>query len=218
MMSLAALLLIALPGYLYLESRARKARREGRRFVEDPQFEEVTREGAPLPSWHWITGVIPPVVVFVVLNLLQWGIVVALLLAILTCCLLNFPQRRSILPAVSSGANGSLTALMARLIYSRGDLLAGKPAAAVVSCRRGGATATFQQLNQFFYLMEMPVVSSQYWNDVHGNTPEEVLRDAEGLQTMRVLGRNMAWMVKTMADSAVARPDREERVFTNFIR
>ena len=112
MMSLAALLLIALPGYLYLESRARKARREGRRFVEDPQFEEVTREGAPLPSWHWITGVIPPVVVFVVLNLLQWGIVVALLLAILTCCLLNFPQRRSILPAVSSGANGSLTAIM----------------------------------------------------------------------------------------------------------
>ena len=112
MMSLAALLLIALPGYLYLESRARKARREGRRFVEDPQFEEVSREGAPLPSWHWITGVIPPVVVFVVLNLLQWGIVVALLLAILTCCLLNFPQRRSILPAVSSGANGSLTAIM----------------------------------------------------------------------------------------------------------
>ena len=121
-------------------------------------------------------------------------------------------------PVYYGGANGSLTALMARLFYSRGDLLAGKPAAAVVSCRRGGATATFQQLNQFFYLMEMPVVSSQYWNDVHGNTPEEVLRDAEGLQTMRVLGRNMAWMVKTMADSAVAKPDREERVFTNFIR
>ena len=111
LMSLAAILIIGLPGYLYLESRARKARKEGRGFREDPLFEEVDRE-APLPAWHWITGVIPPVVVFVALNLLQWGIVVALLLAILTCCLLNFRQWRSILPAVSSGANGSLTAIM----------------------------------------------------------------------------------------------------------
>ena len=112
LMSLAAVLLIGLPGYLYLESRARKARKEGRGFTEDPLFEEVDRTGAPLPFWHWITGVIPPVVVFVVLNLLQWGIVVALILAILVCCLLNLRQWRSILPAVSAGANGSLTAIM----------------------------------------------------------------------------------------------------------
>ena len=111
LMSLAAVLLIGVPGYLYLESRARKAKREGKGFQEDPLFQEVERK-TPLPAWHWLTGVIPPVVVFVALNLLQWGIVVALLLAILTCCLLNFRQWRSILPAVSAGANGSLTAIM----------------------------------------------------------------------------------------------------------
>ena len=121
-------------------------------------------------------------------------------------------------PVYYGGANGSLTALMARLFYSKGELLAGKPAAAVVSCRRGGATATFQQLNQFFYLAQMPVVSSQYWNDVHGNTPEEVLQDAEGLQTMRVLGRNMAWLIRSIRQGQVPPPVQEERVFTNFIR
>ena len=121
-------------------------------------------------------------------------------------------------PVYYGGANGSLTALMARLFYSKGELLAGKPAAAVVSCRRGGATATFQQLNQFFYLMEMPVVSSQYWNDVHGNTPEEVLQDAEGMQTMRVLGRNMAWLIRSIREGKVPPPAQEERVYTNFIR
>ena len=121
-------------------------------------------------------------------------------------------------PVYYGGANGSLTALMARLFYSKGELLSGKPAAAVVSCRRGGATATFQQLNQFFYLAQMPVVSSQYWNDVHGNTPEEVLQDAEGLQTMRVLGRNMAWLIRSIRQGQVPPPVQEERVFTNFIR
>ena len=121
-------------------------------------------------------------------------------------------------PVYYGGANGSLTALMARLFYSKGELLSGKPAAAVVSCRRGGATATFQQLNQFFYLAQMPVVSSQYWNDVHGNTPEEVLQDAEGLQTMRVLGRNMAWLIRSIRQGQVPPPAQEERVFTNFIR
>ena len=121
-------------------------------------------------------------------------------------------------PVYYGGANGSLTALMARLFYSKGELLSGKPAAAVVSCRRGGATATFQQLNQFFYLAQMPVVSSQYWNDVHGNTPEEVLQDAEGLQTMRVLGRNMAWLIRSIRQGQVPPPVQEERVYTNFIR
>ena len=121
-------------------------------------------------------------------------------------------------PVYYGGPNGSLTALMARLFYSRGDLLQGKPAASVVSCRRGGATSSFEQLNQFFYLMQMPVVTSQYWNSVHGNTPDEVRQDAEGLQTMRVLGRNMAWMLRTMAESRVPKPAQEEWIATNFIR
>lgn len=121
-------------------------------------------------------------------------------------------------PVYYGGANGSLTALLARLLYSKGELLAGKPAAAVVSCRRGGATAAFQQLNQFFYLMQMPVVSSQYWNDVHGNTPEEVRQDLEGMQTMRVLGRNMAWMLQTVKTSRIPAPVQEDRIFTNFVR
>ncbi len=121
-------------------------------------------------------------------------------------------------PVYYGGANGSLTALLARLFYSKGELLAGKPAAAVVSCRRGGATAAFQQLNQFFYLMQMPVVSSQYWNDVHGNTPEEVRQDLEGMQTMRVLGRNMAWMLQTVKTSRIPAPVQEDRIFTNFVR
>ena len=121
-------------------------------------------------------------------------------------------------PVYYGGDNGSLTALLARLFYSKGELLAGKPAAAVVSCRRGGATAAFQQLNQFFYLMQMPVVSSQYWNDVHGNTPEEVRQDLEGMQTMRVLGRNMAWMLQTVKTSRIPAPVQEDRIFTNFVR
>lgn len=74
--------------------------------------------------------------------------------------------------------------------------MAGKPAAAVVSCRRGGATAGFDQINKYFTINHMPVVSSQYWNMVHGNTPEEVKQDEEGLQTMRTLGNNMAWLIK----------------------
>ena len=95
-----------------------------------------------------------------------------------------------------------------------------KVGAAVVSARRGGNTATFDQLNKYFTISGMPVVSSQYWNQVHGNNAEECMQDAEGLQTMRVLGRNMAFLVKSIAlgKETYGLPETETRVATNFIR
>ena len=99
--------------------------------------------------------------------------------------------------------------------------MSGKPGAAVVSCRRGGASAAFDALNKYFTINNMPVVSSQYWNQVHGNTPDEVRQDAEGLQTMRTLGANMAWLIKSLEASRAAgvkMPEREAYLYTNFIR
>lgn len=121
-------------------------------------------------------------------------------------------------PVYYAGPNGSLCALLDRLFFSAGPYLNGKPAAAVVSCRRGGATAAFDRLNKYFTIALMPVVSSQYWNMVHGSRPEDVLQDAEGLQTMRTLANNMAWMLKSMAASPDPFPQREEWTPTNFIR
>ena len=96
----------------------------------------------------------------------------------------------------------------------------GKPAATVVSCRRGGATEAFARLNMYFQMTNMPLVSSQYWNQVHGNTPEEVKQDIEGLQTMRTLGRNMAWLIKCIAAgkaAGIGLPQYEAWTPTNFI-
>lgn len=96
-----------------------------------------------------------------------------------------------------------------------------KPAAAVVSARRAGTTATFDQLNKYFTIQEMPVVSSRYWNMVHGASAEQVKQDAEGLYTMRVLGRNMAYLLRCQEaarKAGVALPKQETPVFTNFIR
>ena len=121
-------------------------------------------------------------------------------------------------PVYYAGPNGSLCALLDRLFYSASRFMTNKSAAAVVSCRRGGASATFDRLNKYFTINQMPVVSSQYWNSIHGNTPEEAKQDLEGLQIMRTLGNNMAWMLKTMKNSKEELPQREERVTTNFIR
>ena len=100
-------------------------------------------------------------------------------------------------PVYFSGMNGALMSFMDRAFYSgsRGgrSLFAYKPAAAVVSARRAGTTSALDQMNKYFLYCQMPVIGSRYWNMVHGNTPEEVLQDEEGLQIMRVLGRNMAW-------------------------
>lgn len=125
-------------------------------------------------------------------------------------------------PVHYAAASGAITSLMDRVFYSmnRQDLIH-KFGASIVSCRRGGASATFDQLNKYFTISEMPIVSSGYWNQVHGNTPEEVKQDLEGLRTMRVLGRNMAYLLKCQEaakNSGVLLPKEEERVRTNFIR
>lgn len=124
-------------------------------------------------------------------------------------------------PVHYAGASGAITSFMDRAFYGKGAVYANKPAAAVMSCRRGGATATLDQLNKYFTISNMPIVSSQYWNMVHGNTPDEVRQDAEGMQTMRTLGINMAWLLKCIEAgkaAGIAMPEREAKVATNFIR
>ncbi|MBQ6853752.1 MAG: flavodoxin family protein [Peptococcaceae bacterium] len=124
-------------------------------------------------------------------------------------------------PVHYAGASGAITSFMDRAFYGKGAVYANKPAAAVMSCRRGGATATLDQLNKYFTISNMPIVSSQYWNMVHGNTPDEVRQDAEGMQTMRTLGINMAWLLKCIEagkTAGIAMPEREAKVATNFIR
>lgn len=123
-------------------------------------------------------------------------------------------------PVYFASANGTLVSFIDRLFYSMTTDKSMKVGASVVSCRRGGNTATFDELNKYFTISNMPVVSSQYWNMVHGNTPEEVSQDAEGLQTMRTLGRNMAFLIKSirLGKEAYGLPEKEEHIFTNFIR
>jgi len=124
-------------------------------------------------------------------------------------------------PVYYAGISGQLKSFMDRLFYSHGKKLAGKPAAAVVSARRGGCATTFDDINRYFTINCMPVVSSQYWNQVHGNTPEDVRKDEEGLQTMRTLARNMAWLLKCIEcgkQNGISFPQREAVIRTNFIR
>ena len=121
-------------------------------------------------------------------------------------------------PVYFAGPNGALCALLDRLFFSRGADLAYKPAAAVAVCRRGGASASFDRLNKYFTILNMPVVSSQYWNSVHGRAQGEAVQDAEGMQTMRTLGRNMAWLLKKIHKDSPQHPQREEQIMTNFIR
>lgn len=119
-------------------------------------------------------------------------------------------------PVYYGGANGSLCALLDRLFYSCGALLAYKPAAAVAVCRRGGAGSAFDRLNKYFTINNMPVVPSQYWNSVHGAAKGEAAQDLEGLQTMRTLARNMAWMLRGMRPEDKPTPEPRQR--TSFIR
>lgn len=124
-------------------------------------------------------------------------------------------------PVHYAAASGSITSFMDRAFYSGGSALTGKPAAAIVSCRRGGASAAFDQMNKYFTINCMPIVSSQYWNQVHGNTPEEVKQDEEGMQTVRTLANNMAWLLKCIEagkEKGINFPEREPSVRTNFIR
>ncbi len=124
-------------------------------------------------------------------------------------------------PVHYAGISGALSSFMDRAFFSGSAALKGKPAAAVVSCRRGGASAAFDRLNKYFTINSMPVVSSQYWNQVHGSVPQDVLRDEEGLQTMRTLANNMAWLLKCIdlgRQSGIAFPEQETPIKTNFIR
>lgn len=105
------------------------------------------------------------------------------------------------------------------LLFSKiGSKMRMKFGASVVSCRRGGASSTFDQLNKYFTISQMPIVSSNYWNQVHGNTPEEVKQDVEGMQTMRILARNMAYLIKAVRSAALSLGESEAKIKTNFIR
>ena len=125
-------------------------------------------------------------------------------------------------PVHYASASGNLTAFMDRLFYSEGkQTFFMKPAAAISSARRAGTTATMDQLNKYFSISQMPIVSSRYWNMVHGYTPEQVEEDKEGLWTMRVLARNMAYLLKCKEAAKAAGielPRQEKGEATNFIR
>ena len=124
-------------------------------------------------------------------------------------------------PVHYAGVSGAIKSFLDRCFYAGGSAFAYKPGAGIISCRRAGSTAALEQLNKYFSINRMPIVSSQYWNMVHGNTPEEVLKDSEGLQIMRTLGRNMAWLLRSIdagRKAGVPLPETEDRVWTNFIR
>lgn len=122
-------------------------------------------------------------------------------------------------PVYFASPAGGAISFMDRLFFSTLNMdKTMKVGAAVVTCRRGGNTATFDVLNKYFSMTGMPIVTSQYWNMVHGGTPEEVLRDREGLQTVRTLGRNMAFLMKSirLGKEQLGLPEKEETIFTNF--
>lgn len=128
-------------------------------------------------------------------------------------------------PVHWGAAAGNMTSFLDRVFYA--DLNAGgdrfrlKPAAAVVSARRAGTTATWDQINKYFALMQMPIISSRYWTAVHGAAPDQVLEDKEGMQVMRILGNNMAYFLKCKdlaTRAGLMPPEQEPTAFTNFIR
>lgn len=123
-------------------------------------------------------------------------------------------------PVYYAGPSGQLCAFLDRLFYCSANRMAGKLAAAVVSCRRGGASAAFDRLNKYFGISNMHIVGSQYWNQVHGFTPEDVRKDEEGLQTMRTLAQNFVWLlngIEAGKENGVLFPQYEKRVCTHFI-
>lgn len=122
-------------------------------------------------------------------------------------------------PVYYASANGTLISLLDRLFHSNKKDLRFKVGASVAVARRGGCSSTFDELNKYFTISEMPVASSQYWNSVHGQTPGEAEEDVEGLQTMRTLGRNIAFLVKSidLGKKAFGLPEKETKTYTNFI-
>jgi multimeric flavodoxin WrbA len=123
-------------------------------------------------------------------------------------------------PVYYASLNGTLKCLLDRVFYARKSF-ANKPAAAVAVARRAGTTATIDIINKYFMISKMPVVSSQYWNMVHGSNGEQAEQDIEGLQTMRVLGENMAWLIKCIQagkDAGIIPPENRPHTKTNFVR
>lgn len=124
-------------------------------------------------------------------------------------------------PVYYAHPSGRVLAFLDRVFYSGGSAFAFKPGAAVASARRAGTTASLDVLNKYFTINRMPVVSSNYWNMVHGNRPEEVLQDQEGLQIMRGIGQNMAWLLRCIEAgkaAGIGYPETEPKIKTNFIR
>ena len=129
-------------------------------------------------------------------------------------------------PVHYAGMAGNMKGFMDRAFYSssmakRGKAFLHKPAASVISARRAGTTATYDEFNKYFGITQMPIISSRYWNMVHGTNPEEVMKDEEGMQAMRILARNMAYYLKCIEAGkklGVEMPKREKTIFTNFIR
>jgi multimeric flavodoxin WrbA len=124
-------------------------------------------------------------------------------------------------PVYYAHPSGRLFSFLDRAFYSGSSAFAHKPGAAVASARRAGTTASFDAVNKYFTISQMPIVSSTYWNMVHGTCAEDVLKDEEGLQTMRNLGRNMAWLLHCIAlgrENGVPAPEAERTYHTNFIR
>ena len=117
--------------------------------------------------------------------------------------------------------SGRLLSLLDRAFYAGSYAFAYKPGAAVASARRSGTTASFDVLNKYFTIANMPVVSSNYWNNIHGRVAEDTVQDIEGMQTMRHLARNMVWMLKCIEagkQQGIEHPSAEEKIYTNFIR
>ena len=115
---------------------------------------------------------------------------------------------------------GAMSSFLDRVFTSAPAKLSLKPAAGVVSCRRGGGTTAFEEINRYFTINNMPIVASQYWNVVHGTVPEDVEKDIEGLQILRTLGNNMAWLIKSIEagrKAGISKPEKEKRIWTNFI-
>ncbi|WP_313370256.1 flavodoxin family protein [Sedimentibacter sp.] len=124
-------------------------------------------------------------------------------------------------PVYYAHPSGQIQSVLDRMLFSQRDIFAHKPGAAVAAARRGGTTAALDVLNKYFTINQMPMPCSTYWNMVHGMTPEEVKKDLEGMQTMRNLGRNMAWLLKCIEAgkaNGVKMPETERGNVTNFIR
>jgi len=124
-------------------------------------------------------------------------------------------------PVHYAGVSGAVKSFMDRAFFTNAALFRGKPGAIIASCRRGGASAALDGLSKYLAYAEMPIVSGRYWNMIHGNTPEQVKQDLEGMENLRFLGRNMAWLLRCIEAGAAAvieLPEYETKTWTNFIR